>query len=114
LIVLLQVRQQVRDGILIGIDKVDGPGGVGEPAAVAARLGAGCPEPVADVIARKARVAQPAYLVELMSRGAADGPVGAGPEGTVDELGEAVARVRRAVGQMLGDDLPAVIVRRGE
>src|SRR5262249_44834126 len=55
-IVLLQVREQVRDKVPVGVDEMDGPGSVSEPATVAAGLGTGRAEPVASIVAGKARV----------------------------------------------------------
>src|SRR5947209_6939647 len=75
-------------------------------------MGAGRAEPVTGIVARIARVAEPAHLVELMAGRARDRPIGAGPERPIDELGERVARVRRAVGEVLGDQLPAVVIGR--
>ena len=44
-----------------------------------------------------------------MANGAADGTIGAAPEGSVDELGEGVAAVGGAVGEVFGDEFPAVV-----
>ena len=112
LVVLLQVRQQ----ILHEIRRPDGPDvspRSRRPARCCSSVAAPrCPEPVAGVVPRVSRVAQPSDLVELMPGRATDRPVGSGPERPVDELGERVAAVRRAVGQVLGDQLPAVVVGR--
>ena len=44
-----------------------------------------------------------------MTNWAANRAIGAAPEGSVDELGEAVAAVGRPVCEMLSDQLPAVV-----
>src|SRR5438270_4288675 len=93
---------------------VDRPDGVGQPCTVAPGLGAGSLEPVAAVILGKAFIPEPASLVELMACRATNGPVRAGPERAVDELGEAVTTVRRAICKMLGNEFPAVIIGPGD
>src|SRR5262249_42081535 len=108
-VVLNEVRKQVLREALVGVYEMDGPHGVGEPGAVATRLRALGAEPVAGVVACELRVPQPAHLVELMPRRTTDGAVGTRPERPVDELGERVPCRRRAVGEVLGDQLPAVV-----
>jgi len=67
------------------------------PVAVAPRLRARRLEPVARELPNDQRVVQPSQLGKLVAEGAADGAEGAGPEGSVDELGEGVAGLGRAL-----------------
>ncbi len=91
-------------------DLVGGPHGVPVPVAVAARLGAGRLEPVAGEVVDDSRILEPPDLIVLVAQRAADGSVRAGPERPVRELREHVAGFRRAVGEVLGQELPAVVV----
>ena len=45
-----------------------------------------------------------------MAGWATDGAIRPGPEWSVDKLGKQISRIRRSIGQMLGDQLPAVVV----
>ena len=89
-----------------------GPHGGAVPVAVAAWLRAGRLEPVAREVCDHTAVLEPTHLVQLVAQRAADGAVRAGPEGPVDEFGEGVAGLRGAVGEVFGDQLPAVVVGR--
>ncbi len=91
---------------------VDGPDGVREPGAVIARLGAGRAQPVAAVVLRVTRIAQPARFVELVAGGATDRPVRARPEWPVDELGVRIAAGWRTVGEVFRGQFPPVVVGR--
>ena len=87
------------------MDGIDGRDAIGKPAAVVSRLCAWGAEPVAAVVTGVLRVAEPAKFVKLVADRAADGAVGAAPEGSVDELGERVPTVGRAVCEMLSDGM---------
>ena len=49
-----------------------------------------------------------------MPRRATDRPVRAGPERTIDEFSERISAGGRAVGEMLGDQFPAVVIGGGD
>ena len=85
------------------MDGIDGRDAISKPATVVSRLCAWGAEPVAAVVTGVLRVAEPAKFVELMTNRAADGAVRSAPEGSIDELGEAIAAVGRPVCEMLGD-----------
>jgi hypothetical protein len=55
-----------------------------------------------------------ADLIELMPGRTANGAVGPRPEWPIDELGVVITAHRRAVGQVLGNQLPAIIVGGGK
>ena len=95
-----------------GMHQMHGPDAVREPRAVVAGLGPLRIEPIAGVVAGDPGLPQPAGLIELMPGGAADRAVGARPSRPVEKLGKHVARVGRAVGEMLRDQFPAVVPGR--
>ena len=112
-VVLLQhVRKHRAHEAGIAGDAIRRPERVGVPVAVAPRLRTGRLEPVVGEVIDDPPVAEPAHFVELVSQRAADRTIGARPERPVDEFAEGVAGGGGTVGQMLGDQLPAVIVRR--
>ena len=109
LVVAHQVGKQVDQERVVGMHQVHRPRAVGEPGAVIAGLRSRCAEPVAEIVAGNPGRSQPPGLIQLVSRRATDRPVGPRPERTVDEFGEGVPRVGGPVGQVLGEQLPAVV-----
>ena len=91
-----------------GMDEMNAPHRVGKPGGIVARLGAGGVHPVPGVIAGDPRRPQPAGLGELVAGRAGDGAIRPRPGRPVEKLGEQIAAVRRAVGEMLGEEFKAV------
>src|SRR5262249_41205440 len=75
LIVLHQIRQQRFHQRISRMHPMHGPDSVAEPAAITARLRAGSPEPIAGIVPRITRIAEPAHFVKLMTCRATDGSV---------------------------------------
>ena len=85
--ILLEIRQQIFHERIVRMDHLHRPDRIGKPAAISPRLRAGRAKPIAEIIAGDPRLAEPAGLVKLMPGRATDGPISAGPEWPIDELG---------------------------
>ena len=96
----------------IGMHRIDSQYRIGQPRRIVPGLSTRSFKPVPRIILGDRPLAQPTGLVELMARRATDPPVSSRPERPIDKLGKQIPGIRIPIRQMLGDQLPAVIVGR--
>ena len=96
----------------IRMHRIDSQYRIGQPRRIVPGLSPRSFKPVPRIILGDPPLAQPTGLVELMTRRATDPPVGSRPERPIDKLGKQIPGIRIPIRQMLGHQLPAVIVGR--
>ena len=96
----------------IGMHRIDSQYRIGQPRRIVPWLSSRSLKPVPRIILGDPPLAQPTGFVELMSRRATDPPVSTRPERPIDKLGKQIPGIRVPVRQVLGHQLPAVIVGR--
>ena len=96
----------------VGMHRIDSQYRIGQPRRIVPRLSPRSFKPVSRIILGDPPLAQPTGLVKLMARRATDRSVSSRPERPIDKLGKQIPSIRIPIRQMLGHQLPAVIVGR--
>ena len=96
----------------VGMHRIDSQYRIGQPGRIVPRLSPRSFKPVPRIILGDPPLAQPTGLVKLMARRATDRSVSSRPEWPIDKLSEQIPSIRIPIRQMLGHQLPAVIVGR--
>ena len=94
------------------MDLIHRPRRIRQPRRIVSRLSPRRAEPILQIVASNPRLPQPASLIKLMPRRTTDRSIRPRPERPIDELGKQISAVRRAVSQMLRQQLPAVVIGR--